>query len=179
MSTLLSLILVSLSLGQTLQPVRPFPDVPRNHWAYAAVTELHEKGILKGYPGKYDRSTPHAALFSLIKAINNDDKAMIKELTTSQMLDSWLVRMEVFSSDSRQQTAALKQATAAWKQWARDSKFSDMYEEFTWEEFNAKANRLPLGTETVFRRWVDKFDVFIEFVQGPSGWKVIRISGRH
>jgi hypothetical protein len=33
-------------------PVRttPFPDVPRNHWAYNAVEELRERGILRGYP---------------------------------------------------------------------------------------------------------------------------------
>jgi S-layer homology domain len=66
MSTLLSLMLVGLSLGQTPQPVQPFPDVPKTQRAYAAVTELHEKGILKGYPGQYDRSTPHAAFQSLL-----------------------------------------------------------------------------------------------------------------
>ncbi|HLJ57418.1 MAG TPA: S-layer homology domain-containing protein [Chthonomonadaceae bacterium] len=27
-----------------------FPDVPKSHWAYAAVTELKAKGILLGYP---------------------------------------------------------------------------------------------------------------------------------
>lgn len=52
MSTLVSLILVGLSLSQTPHTVQPFPDVPRNHWAYSAVTELHEKGILQGYPGQ-------------------------------------------------------------------------------------------------------------------------------
>jgi hypothetical protein len=33
-------------------PVRttPFPDVPRNHWAYNAVEELRQRGILRGYP---------------------------------------------------------------------------------------------------------------------------------
>ncbi len=39
--------------AQTTPPkpaVTPFPDVPRTHWAYQAVTELHERGILLGYP---------------------------------------------------------------------------------------------------------------------------------
>jgi hypothetical protein len=33
-------------------PVRPapFPDVPKNHWAYDAVEQLRERGILRGYP---------------------------------------------------------------------------------------------------------------------------------
>ncbi len=29
-----------------------FPDVPKTHWAYQAVTELAQKGILQGYPAK-------------------------------------------------------------------------------------------------------------------------------
>ena len=33
-------------------PVRttPFPDVPRDHWAYDAVEQLRQRGILRGYP---------------------------------------------------------------------------------------------------------------------------------
>jgi hypothetical protein len=33
-------------------PVRttPFPDVPRDHWAYDAVEQLRKRGILRGYP---------------------------------------------------------------------------------------------------------------------------------
>ncbi len=33
-------------------PVRttPFPDVPRDHWAFDAVESLRQKGILRGYP---------------------------------------------------------------------------------------------------------------------------------
>jgi len=27
-----------------------FPDVPQNHWAYQAVTDLASKGYVKGYP---------------------------------------------------------------------------------------------------------------------------------
>jgi S-layer family protein len=33
-------------------PVRttPFPDVPKDHWAYDAVEQLRKLGILRGYP---------------------------------------------------------------------------------------------------------------------------------
>lgn len=33
-------------------PVRttPFPDVPRDHWAFDAVEQLRELGIVRGYP---------------------------------------------------------------------------------------------------------------------------------
>ncbi len=42
-----------------------FPDVPKTHWAYQAVTELAQKGILQGYPaekrtGKLTLTTPKA-----------------------------------------------------------------------------------------------------------------------
>lgn len=32
------------------QDIPPFPDVPKTHWAYEAVTELKRMGILIGYP---------------------------------------------------------------------------------------------------------------------------------
>jgi hypothetical protein len=33
----------------------PFVDVPRNHWAYEAVEELRQRGILLGYPPAPER----------------------------------------------------------------------------------------------------------------------------
>jgi hypothetical protein len=33
----------------------PFVDVPRDHWAYAAVEELRQRGILLGYPPAPER----------------------------------------------------------------------------------------------------------------------------
>ena len=39
--------LYSLAFAQSTQP---FPDVPKDHWAYQAVMELKQKGILIGYP---------------------------------------------------------------------------------------------------------------------------------
>jgi hypothetical protein len=29
---------------------QPFPDVPRDHWAFDAVEQLRKQGILRGYP---------------------------------------------------------------------------------------------------------------------------------
>lgn len=33
-------------------PVRdtPFPDVPRDHWAFDAVEQLRKAGVVRGYP---------------------------------------------------------------------------------------------------------------------------------
>jgi hypothetical protein len=38
--------------GADPAPVRstPFPDVPRGHWAFDAVEQMRERGILRGYP---------------------------------------------------------------------------------------------------------------------------------
>lgn len=54
------IFLVSLGLLALAGPVlatdtaprrtTPFPDVPRNHWAFSAVEELRERGIVRGYP---------------------------------------------------------------------------------------------------------------------------------
>jgi hypothetical protein len=39
-----------------------FPDVPKDHWAYQAVTELKQRGILRGYPTEAaTKPTPSAA----------------------------------------------------------------------------------------------------------------------
>jgi len=38
--------------GTDRAPIRttPFPDVPRDHWAYDAVEQMRQLGILRGYP---------------------------------------------------------------------------------------------------------------------------------
>ncbi len=43
----------SASKPEALRPVvtgGPFPDVPKDHWAAAAVETLRQKGIVVGYP---------------------------------------------------------------------------------------------------------------------------------
>lgn len=50
-----ALLLFSLASGvcsaqAPTRPIVPFPDVPKDHWAYQAVMELQQKGILVGYP---------------------------------------------------------------------------------------------------------------------------------
>ena len=48
------LVLAAPAWAADTAPVRttPFPDVPRSHWAFAAVEELRERGILRGYPAE-------------------------------------------------------------------------------------------------------------------------------
>ena len=40
------------------QATEPFSDVPKTHWAYEAVMDLKEKGILVGYPPEQIRNRP-------------------------------------------------------------------------------------------------------------------------
>jgi hypothetical protein len=41
-------------------PVRPtsFPDVPRSHWAFDAVEQMRQRGILRGYPPGRKQTAP-------------------------------------------------------------------------------------------------------------------------
>src|SRR2546423_3401973 len=40
----------AISGVQAQTPVPPFPDVPKDHWAFPAVESLRVKGIVRGYP---------------------------------------------------------------------------------------------------------------------------------
>ena len=40
------------------QVCTPFPDVPKDHWAYAAVTRLKCQGIVKGSPEAQQAQRP-------------------------------------------------------------------------------------------------------------------------
>ena len=46
-------------------PVRdtPLPDVPRDHWAFDAVEQLRQRGIVRGYPprGTFKPAAPRTA----------------------------------------------------------------------------------------------------------------------
>ncbi len=45
------ILAAGLAVGAQVPRSAPFPDVPRDHWAYRAVESLRQKGILLGYPG--------------------------------------------------------------------------------------------------------------------------------
>ncbi|CAN5387889.1 hypothetical protein BH11ARM2_BH11ARM2_31690 [soil metagenome] len=43
-------LFAALALGQTIFAPA---DVPKNHWAFSAVNEMVEEGLLKGYPSQH------------------------------------------------------------------------------------------------------------------------------
>jgi len=66
MSTRLALIIAALVGGYTFAAAQDsFPDVPKNHWAYKAVTTLKSEGLLKGYPDGLFRGQRSASRYEL------------------------------------------------------------------------------------------------------------------
>ncbi len=59
-----ALLLGSALGGRAAEPVpvrgAPFPDVPPSHWAYPAVEELRQRGIMRGYPPEAAATVPNA-----------------------------------------------------------------------------------------------------------------------
>ena len=52
-STRRTVLLTSAPKSKVVRPVvtgGPFPDVPKDHWAAAAVETLRQRGIVVGYP---------------------------------------------------------------------------------------------------------------------------------
>jgi len=80
------------------QTTQPFPDVPKNHWAYSAVMDLKQKGILLGYPESdaqekshklsYNLSSPLNAWRSLLLAMRRRDEEGVKYITSETFFDT-------------------------------------------------------------------------------------------
>jgi len=103
-TTLVLALMVSLAFVGTIavaQPAKPFPDVPKDHWAYQAVMELKAKGILIGYPDGsfngegtkvvkpvYDISTPDKTFHSLVLAMQSRDEAGVRYALTKECFAS-------------------------------------------------------------------------------------------
>jgi hypothetical protein len=76
--------LAAWSAQPAMQAPRPFWDVPTTHWAYQAVADLKQQGILLGYPTDYDASSPETAWSSFLKAMLRNDKQTLRILTTPE-----------------------------------------------------------------------------------------------
>ncbi len=58
------------ALAQQNAPVPPFKDVPRDHWAYQAVENLRQRGILRGYPNSAYRGKRTVTRYEAVEALN-------------------------------------------------------------------------------------------------------------
>jgi hypothetical protein len=77
-------VLLLFAVPGSPQSVRSCPDIPKNHWAYQAVRELYNTGILAGDPGLYDADTPEYAWKSLLRAMQRGDEPTLRRLTTQE-----------------------------------------------------------------------------------------------
>ena len=76
--TLVSALTTALVVGAastTFAAANPFSDVPADHWAYDAVTELQAKGVVNGFPDGTYRGNQNMTRYEMAQIIA---KAMAK-----------------------------------------------------------------------------------------------------
>ncbi len=70
------------SLFNGLAP--PFPDVPKDHWAFQSVESLRQKGVVKGYPDGRFRGAHTANRYEMAAALDELIKASLLTQTIRQ-----------------------------------------------------------------------------------------------
>jgi len=116
----------------------PFVDVPMNHWAYDAISQLAAKGIIQGYPdGTYRGNQPMTryemsmlvaralATVDMDKA-SKEDVEMLKKLVVEfkDELDALGVRVDALD----ERVAVLEENLGGWKFWGElrfDARWAD------------------------------------------------------
>jgi len=116
----------------------PFVDVPMNHWAYDAISQLAAKGIIQGYPdGTYRGNQPMTryemsmlvaralATVDMDKA-SKEDVEMFKKLVVEfkDELDALGVRVDALD----ERVAVLEENLGGWKFWGElrfDARWAD------------------------------------------------------
>jgi hypothetical protein len=61
-----------------------FSDVPTNHWAYAAISQLQADGLIEGYPGGYFKGNRPLTRYELAVAVARLDKSVKDKLAALQ-----------------------------------------------------------------------------------------------
>jgi len=116
----------------------PFVDVPMNHWAYDAISQLAAKGIIQGYPdGTYRGNHPMTryemsmlvaralATVDMDKA-SKEDVEMLKKLVVEFKDELQALGVRVDALDER--VAVLEENLGGWKFWGElrlDAQWTD------------------------------------------------------
>jgi len=116
----------------------PFVDVPMNHWAYDAISQLAAKGIIQGYPdGTYRGNQPMTryemsmlvaralATVDMDKA-SKEDVEMLKKLVVEFKDELEALGVRVDALDER--VAVLEEGIGGWKFWGElrfDARWAD------------------------------------------------------
>lgn len=88
--------------------VKDFPDVPKTHWAYEAVTDLHQRGILLGYPAepthaKHSEKHPHRFIPTLRYSVVDLEPVNIRTLNDNRLSACTSASSGLFFSNHRWQ----------------------------------------------------------------------------
>lgn len=94
--TLVSALTTALVVGAastTFAAANPFSDVPADHWAYDAVSQLAADGVIEGYGDTTFRGNQNITRYEMAQMIakamaKSDVSAADKALTTNSLLSS-------------------------------------------------------------------------------------------
>jgi len=116
----------------------PFVDVPMNHWAYDAISQLAAKGIIQGYPDgtyrgnhpmtRYEMSMLVARALATVdmEKASKEDVEMLKKLVVEFKDELEALGVRVDALDER--VAVLEENLGGWKFWGElrlDAKWAD------------------------------------------------------
>jgi len=142
----------------------PFVDVPMNHWAYDAISQLAAKGIIQGYPDgtyrgnhpmtRYEMSMLVARALATVdmEKASKEDVEMLKKLVVEFKDELQALGVRVDALDER--VAVLEENLGGWKFWGElrfDAKWTD--------ERNGAYDKVGGDTEfdlNRYRLWMSK-----------------------
>jgi len=116
----------------------PFVDVPMNHWAYDAISQLAAKGIIQGYPDgtyrgnhpmtRYEMSMLVARALATVdmEKASKEDVEMLKKLVVEFKDELEALGVRVDALDER--VAVLEEGVGGWKFWGElrfDARWAD------------------------------------------------------
>ena len=116
----------------------PFVDVPMNHWAYDAISQLAAKGIIQGYPDgtyrgnhpmtRYEMSMLVARALATVdmEKASKEDVEMLKKLVVEFKDELEALGVRVDALDER--VAVLEENLGGWKFWGElrfDARWAD------------------------------------------------------
>lgn len=122
----------------------PFVDVPMNHWAYDAISQLAAKGIIQGYPDgtyrgnhpmtRYEMSMLVARALATVdmEKASKEDVEMLKKLVVEFKDELEALGVRVDALDER--VAVLEENLGGWKFWGElrfDARWADEATEHT------------------------------------------------
>ena len=168
----IAVLLVTLIFASTAQAAL-FDDVPKTHWAYEAIAEAVEAGILQGYDNKFNGN----------RQLNRYQMAVI----TAKMLDCFknkeaapsdfdLSKLEALTIEFSDEIAQLKNRVDAIDEWALKAKDSADAQPVqardigfsAFASFALVANQDDAGGNRYSSRNIDLDSTFFDMQQGES-----------